>query len=177
MTSNKKNTDERKVSHDSDSLRNAGSHNVAGWYYYENDTSLTNDLDIFIRMLQGISTRYSEKRGPIAQFFHTFLRREKDLEKVSSVVELKDLIELLTDKVFYETIEKEKQEKYVRILLEYLAHRLPEDYYFLLRNFHFKDLTAENSYQIDVIAKRIIQRLAGDSSTDAPPPKKKKKGK
>src|SRR6266487_5097360 len=135
MASDKKSTDEIKVSNTSDTQ---GKINVAGGDEIGKDISGAtghSNVKIFMRGLYIISARHNEKRGWILQLLYDVFRGRKEIEKVSSIWELKDLIRILTDKDFYKTTSIIKQQKYIRIMLDYLVREVPQDYKFILDGF------------------------------------------
>jgi hypothetical protein len=148
--------------------------NVAGGLSVGGQSS--SDLDLFIQVLSSLLERHGKGRSPLMQLFHNAFRGKKEINKVSSMVELSELIHILIQKDFYKTSEKEKQKKYIKLMLNYLGREVPDDYSYLLMTFLPETATSENISALirlspeetqENISRLIMQRLVGDFAVDA----------
>jgi hypothetical protein len=134
-------------------------------------------LEEFIRMLNDIRIGSGDPREEIAYLLIKLLRGKQPFERVRTVGEFRDLMNVLTDRDFYETTTKDRQEKYIHLMLRYLESRLPAEFTRFREAFDpdllLDPIFLDTPELISQLTKKIMQRLAGDSTTDAPPPKKK----
>lgn len=135
--------------------------------------------ELFIQALKTILERNKSSQANFASTLFVFLRKYVPFTEIRGNGEFQDLLEILTKKDFYKTATRELQERYVQLMLEYMLRHAPSDYrsLFALLDSYIRLMpsTFDDASYLNQIAKSIVQRLAGDSTTDAPLPDVKKK--
>ncbi len=134
-------------------------------------------VEIFIQALKTLLERNKASQASFASTLFVFLRKYVPFTEIRGNGEFQNLLEILTRKDFYKTATRELQERYVQLMLEYMLRHAPSDYRALLAlldsYIRLIPSTFDDISYLNQIAKSIVQRLAGDVSTDAPPPAKK----
>jgi hypothetical protein len=170
----KKDSDEKKVEEITDGFREivsgSGQNKNFGDQRTADGTLRAIDNALFFHSLEKILERYNAKWLLLAQLLRMMFRGEKEIDAVSNIVELRELIFILTRRDFFRTTSRDKQEKYIKLMLDYLVRKLPEDYDLLLSYVQPVERQLVNRNQTVVVAKLIVEQLADDSTINITQP-------